>query len=102
MAVLITADYAWQDKRNQRNQRTRRLTAKSNKSKKFYPYISVTYLLSYLLLYYLLSSTLSLIFHLSLSNFSLIHPSSIRHRSRQAEYRHAAALRTRRGSTAAA
>jgi cellulose synthase/poly-beta-1,6-N-acetylglucosamine synthase-like glycosyltransferase len=59
--------------------------------------------LSYLLYYFLSSIILSLI-HLSLihSYLSLIHPASIRHRPRQAEYRHAAALRAQRASTAAA
>jgi hypothetical protein len=73
-------------------------TAKSQKSKKFYPlYISYP-------LYYLFSSIYIIFYNIpSLIHLSiLIHPASIRHRSRQAEYRHAAALRARRGSTAAA
>jgi hypothetical protein len=72
MAMQITTDYAWHDKQNQR---TRRLTAKSHKSKKFYPYISITYLLYYLIFI----SYLSHIHLLSITYSSISYSSLISH-----------------------
>jgi hypothetical protein len=66
----------------------------------FYISIIFYYLLSYIISYILLSLIFYTISYILYYLFFILSP--IRHRPRQAEYRHAAALRTRRARTAAA